>query len=162
MISQKQLKEIVYYRDGHLWWRHYRANNKIKPDTRLGRLKNGYIQCCINNKRYYEHNLIWLYHYGEWPESILDHKDNNPSNNKVNNLRLATMQQNNFNRKGCKNSTSSYKGVSWNTKERKWVAQASINYKKYFLGYYLKEEDAYVAYSNFVKDKHKEFAFEGH
>ena len=159
MINQKYLKEIAYYENGHLYWKDYRANRKVKPGDRLGRIKSGYVQCCIDNRRYYEHTLIWLYHYGEWPE-LVDHIDGDGLNNGIDNLRKATKQQNNFNRKGCSNSTSKYKGVSWNTKESKWVAQASINYKKYFLGYHSTEESASEAYQNFVKDRHKEFLFE--
>lgn len=162
MLTQARLKELVHYKDGHLYWKDYRANNKIKPGDRLGRIKDGYIQCCIDGRRYYEQNLVWLYHKGVWPTTILDHRDTNRSNNEIDNLREATRQQNAFNRSGCKKSTSKYKGVSWNTKEGKWVAQACINYKKYFLGYHSTEESAAKAYNGFVKDKHKDFMFEGH
>lgn len=41
------------------------------------------------------HRLIWSMFYGEIPdEMVIDHKDNNPSNNKITNLQCLTSIKN--------------------------------------------------------------------
>ena len=42
------------------------------------------------------------------------------------------------------------------------LTQQQLKELVYFLGYPATEEDAAGAYKDFVKDKHKEFLFEGH
>ena len=75
----------------------------------------------------------------------VDHIDNNRLNNKVNNLRWATHQQNTMNKaKTTTKTTSKYKGV-W--KESKWRAGIKHNYKTIHLGYFETEEEAARAYN---------------
>lgn len=50
---------------------------------------------------------------GDWPKDQLDHINGVRDDNRIENLREVTSQQNNFNRKPNSNSTSNYKGVSW-------------------------------------------------
>ncbi|GAI88609.1 unnamed protein product, partial [marine sediment metagenome] len=55
------------------------------------------------------------------PEKMeTDHINHNGLDNRRSNLRLATSQQNNFNRKNIDGSSSQYKGVYWNKSRRKW------------------------------------------
>ena len=48
--------------------------------------------------------------YGEWPAQEVDHTHGDPGNNRLNNLRLATHQQNSYNAKLRSNSRSERKG----------------------------------------------------
>lgn len=65
-------------------------------------LPNGYKQHLIFFKRgtykpivVYEHVLIYLSVYGVYPEHmVIDHIDNNPANNKIDNLQCITQEQN--------------------------------------------------------------------
>lgn len=41
--------------------------------------------------------IAWMLYYGVWPNFIIDHKDRDPSNNKIDNLRRATSQENSRN-----------------------------------------------------------------
>jgi len=77
----------------------------------------------------------------------LDHIDGNRANNKLNNLRIVTRQQNNFNRINTK-------GVSRLKKNGKWYAQIVLNGKKIHLGYFYLEEDAINAYKEAKKKYH--------
>src|SRR5690606_34267486 len=43
--------------------------------------------------RFFEHKLVWLMVYGHLPEKQIDHIDQDPTNNKIENLRLATYQE---------------------------------------------------------------------
>lgn len=70
------------------------------------------------------------------PNIIVDHIDNNKLNNKIENLRLATGPQNNYNtvKSICKDTTSIYKGVSKN--KDKFEARVYKDKKTYRLGSY--------------------------
>lgn len=74
------------------------TNNRVRIGSNAGRLMpdNSY-RVSIDNKSYAVHRLIWLYMTGEFPTAIIDHIDRNPSNNKWNNLRDCSTQQNAFN-----------------------------------------------------------------
>ena len=107
---------------GHLWWIKP-TNRRIKIGQQFGtRHIYGYRQGSLKGKRYKEHRLIWLYHYGEWPKECIDHINGIRDDNRIENLREATNQQNQFNRKSEKDSSSQYKGVSWCKLSKKWRA----------------------------------------
>ena len=75
-------------------------------------------------------------------KSCVDHIDNNRLNNNVENLRFASNRENNMNSKISIKNTSGFKGVHFNKKCKKWVAQITINGKNKNLGYFEKIEDA--------------------
>ena len=87
-----------------------------------------------------------------------DHKDRNTLNNRQDNLRICSQQQNNMNQKSRSNSTSKYKGVSWDTASQKWRCQISINKKKKHLGYWNIEEVAALRYDMVAIREFGEFA----
>ena len=94
------LKELVCYDQltGEFTW------NTARRGCKSGKLagsvsKNGYIVICLQNKDYYAHRLAWFYVTGEWPPYQIDHIDGTRSNNKWDNLRLATNKQNSWNKK---------------------------------------------------------------
>ena len=66
----------------------------------------------------------------------VDHIDNNPANNNVNNLRWCTQSENNMNYKMSKSNTSGVKGVRWDNVNKKWRAGIQFNGKKINIGRY--------------------------
>ncbi|CAC7012234.1 AP2 domain-containing protein [Staphylococcus epidermidis] len=54
-------------------------------------------------------------------------------------------------RKPQKNSSSKYKGVSYERKSRKWVASICVKGKNIFLGRFSEEKDCAIAYNKAVK-----------
>ena len=155
MITQDLLREYLEYRDGHLWWIKYRSG--VKVGGRYGANNNGYIRGMFLGKRLYEHRLIWFYHYGQWPEYI-DHIDGNRSNNKIDNLRACSQQQNTYNTGSRPLSTSIYKGVHFRKDTNKWVSQYTHNGKNIHIGCFETEVEAAEAYRKVTKDIHKDFA----
>lgn len=54
-------------------------------------------------------------------------------------------------RKPQKNSSSKYKGVSYERKSKKWVASICVKGKNIFLGRFSEEKDCAIAYNKAVK-----------
>jgi len=109
-------------------------------------------------KVYYGHILAWIYTYGEIPTFDIDHIDGNPSNNRIDNLRLSTKGENARHSKRPVNNTSGYKGVSWNKRLNKWVANISVDRKGIYLGSFKYGHDAYFAYCVAAIKYHGDFA----
>jgi len=65
-------------------------------------LPTGYYQTKVNGSHYYNSRLIWKMVNGKDPEQVIDHIDNNPSNNVISNLRDVTQRENLMNRKDYK------------------------------------------------------------
>lgn len=91
---------------------------------------------------------------------LTDHKNHNTLDNRCENLRTATHSQNNRNRnkRTPQNSTCSYKGVSWNKRDRKYQVHITIKNKKRHVGYFDSEEDAARAYDEAARKQYGEFA----
>ena len=62
------------------------------------------------------------------------------------NLRLADFSKQQMNRKKSEGMSSRFKGVTWHTKGRKWMAQIGGTGSRGYLGLFCCEEDAAVAY----------------
>ena len=75
-------------------------------------------------------------------KTCIDHINNKKLDNRLNNLRWVTSQENNRNRSIGKRNTSTIKGVYFIQKSNKWRAHITINGKKIHLGYFQNIEDA--------------------
>ena len=144
----------------------YQDGNLIRKTGRLGEVGQiagclhkgtGYIHVKIKAKAFKAHRLVFLYHYGYLPEFV-DHIDGDKTNNRIENLRLATRSQNGSNRPKQKDNTSGYKGVSWSKQYKKWVAQIMKNNKLIYLGLFATPELASQAYNAAAEKLQGEFA----
>jgi predicted glutamine amidotransferase len=160
-LSQEFLLHIFEYKDGELYWKNkYKPTSWKKIGSKAGFLHKGYIGLRMNKKFYAVHRLIFLMHNGHLPKFI-DHIDGNPLNNKIENLREATQQQNLYNTKLSKKNTSGYKNVILSKKLNKWQVLIRVNGKmKYFGNYFCKDIARFVAETMRYK-YHKEFANHG-
>lgn len=92
-------------------------------------------------------------------DKVVDHINGNVLDNRKINLRACTRFENQRNRtKLNKNSTSGYRGITWDKERKKWVAQLSLNYKHIFLGRFEDLEDAREVVKEAITEKHKDFA----
>lgn len=155
MISQERLKELVHYdpQTGIFTARGKRKGVQMK-DGRLGSLnKAGYLVTRVEGKKPFLSRLAWLYMTGAWPPHFIDHKNGEPTDNRWENLRIASSAENNRNAKKSKTNTVGVKGVSWRKDQKKFIARISVNDKSMFLGYFTCPAAAHFAYQ-VAADKH--------
>jgi hypothetical protein len=116
-----------------------------------------YVSCRIEGKKIYLHRMILEAPNGQ----RVDHRNGDPSDNRKANLRLATHQQNMFNRRksqtyGRKPTASYYKGV---TRDRgRYKAQIAKDGVNHNLGLFMDERSAAMAYDNAALEMFGEFA----
>jgi hypothetical protein len=156
-MTQDELKSILHYDPltGLFTWL-VSNGPRSKNGTRAGFYHNqsGYRRIKLNGKEYQEHRLVWLYVHGFMPPDMVDHRDRNRSNNRLDNLRLASRIENSQNVGKSKNNTSGFLGVSWKKSNRKWVAQIMYNGKKTHLGLFDTAEEAHDAYQKASSELH--------
>ncbi len=89
------------------------------------------------------HTEIMRYHGKlQKSRSEVDHINGCGLDNRKENLRVSTRQENGSNRKKHTNNFSGYPGVSWNSRDKKWQVHIYINKKQTHLGYYENLKDA--------------------
>ena len=111
--------------------------------TAINRKKSGQISRLdgkLLNKDYYTHRIAWLIYYGEWPKNQIDHINQDPTDNRIENLRDVTQAENQKNRTLYNNNTTGYLGVSKH--HGKYRARIRINNIDKHLGYYDTVEEA--------------------
>ena len=97
---------------------------------------------------------------------VVDHINGNPLDNRKENLRVCTQQENTMNRRKHKNNKSGYKGVSYKKKKKDmineyskpWQAQIRHNQKSICLGYYRIKKEAARVYDQKAVELFGEFA----
>jgi len=148
------------YETGFLLWKN-RPSNRIEVGDIAGHLnRSGYVEVGVNGRLYPAHRLIFLMHHKHLPK-CLDHIDNNPSNNLIDNLREATFSQNQHNQKLSSKNTSGVKGVSWVKGKNKWKVQIMFKGNRFNFGHFDDLEEASIVVRNKREELHKEFANHG-
>jgi hypothetical protein len=150
--SQSELHEMFVYKDGQLINRYRRAPTAAEGEI-AGRLVKsvGYYSVTIKGKRYQLSRLIWIYHNGNILDGMLvDHINRDTSDNRVENLRLATYTQNEWNKPklGC------------HLESGKWRARIKRFGKNVHLGMFETKEEAQAAYENYAAKLHGDFQWQ--
>ena len=148
-ITQALVKELFDYDfgSGQLIRRKSISKNTKKGDV-VGSLSAlGYLVTSVSYKTYGVHALIWLWVTGELPENV-DHINHNTIDNRIENLRNVSKQENNRNRKRPKTNTSGVMGVAWHKGSKRWVAYISVDDKRLYLGYFAEFHKAVDARKN--------------
>lgn len=139
-LTQAELKAILHYEPKTgVFTRLCRVGNQPRG-ARAGSLQaDGYRYIGINGKRHAEHRLAWLYVYGVHPTNVVDHKDRDPANNRIANLRDVTQREN------LQNMGNKTPGVYFMQARNRWRAQVQIGMTKKNLGNFLTKEAAVAA-----------------
>ncbi len=113
----------TYNEEGEL----FRPNGKMCSQRGKGRYL--VVKVCIDKGMYeqvYQHRIIFFLHYGYFPESV-DHKDRDTRNNRPDNLRDATLSEQNLNRGMLSTNTSGIIGVNYDKTNRKYRATLQVD-----------------------------------
>lgn len=158
MLTQQRLKELLTYDyDSGLFYRKLIIGSKGNPGDLAGHISRrlGYRIISVDGKQYFAHRLAWLYLYGEWPPYQVDHINRDRTDNKADNLRLATNRSEQMQNQNIrKDNVSGHQGVRWYLPYKKWVAYITVNKKRKTIGYFLNIEDAIAARKIFKKEFH--------
>jgi hypothetical protein len=102
----------------------------------------GYTMVCVNKKMLLRHRIIAACYLGLDMNSdiTVDHINRDRLDNRVENLRLATYQQQSFN--------TGAKGYTFIKRANKWQAAICHNNNKMYIGRYNTEAEASQAYLN--------------
>lgn len=137
----------LYWRDGG--WAGKEAGH---------RTANRYRELNYRGKHYKVHRIIWLIENGKWPSRDLDHIDGNGLNNRISNLREATVIQNQANSKKRIDNSSGHKGVTWDKERGFWYARMRVNGRRVYLGSSTDYDVACSLYKDGMIKFHGEFA----
>ena len=126
----------------------------LKP----GKVKKGYLIVVLckesKTKTFNLHQLVaqsFLNHTPSGHDVVIDHIDNDKSNNRVDNLQLTTNRHNSSKDKDKNKTTSKYTGVCWDKSVNKWRADIKINGKQKYLGLFTCEYSAHLVYQEALK-----------
>jgi len=92
------------------------------------------------------HRVAWSMYYGAPPELHIDHINGIGTDNRIANLRLATVVQNMGNLKLRKDNTSGYRGVSFIPRLSLWRARIHVGGKQAFYQSFRTKEEAIAAH----------------
>lgn len=122
----------------------YMISNYGRVSSKRGiiKIQNGmkYQQITIRRKTYTIHKLVAENFLGERPDGyIVDHIDNNPLNNRLDNLQYTTYKINNT--KDRKFNTNQ-RGIHFCKSKNKWICRLTIDKNRIHLGTFNTEEEA--------------------
>lgn len=146
---ERVMEAFAYDPDsGVLTWAISRRGH-AKPGDVAGHATRGYWSTKLDGQTLMVHRIAWAITHGRWPIGDIDHKDGNPSNNRISNLRECTRAENMQNRRSPRHSTKSgFLGV-WRMKRnlsKPWQAAVVIGRKQVWRERFATKEEAAKAY----------------
>lgn len=160
-LTAGELRELLDYDPaiGVFRWRLFR-NSGARSGQEAGTVDpKGYIRIKINGVQYMAHRLAWLAARGTWPTGEVDHINSVKGDNRISNLRVATKNQNQHNRKINARHGVGLKGVR--VRGDRYEARIAVDGKQLRLGAFDTPEDAHAAYCAAARRYHGAFANDG-
>lgn len=160
MLTQEYVKELFNYNEetGEFVWKVSRKGSKGKGKIAGTLTHKGYMDVCIEGKKYGLHRIAFLWKMGNMPRCV-DHINGIKSDNSWKNLRPATYSENGYNYKGTGSSTG-YRNVYFDPRGRsKYFVSLVVNGSRKNIGYFMTPEEANNAAIEARKELHGEFAW---
>lgn len=155
-ITATELREILDYCPDTGIFRWKVSRGAIKQGDVAGCRSDVRVLIGVNKRLYKAHRLAWLYMHGVYPPDVVDHIDGDPANNRIANLRLATVQQNTHNAKRARrDSQTGLIGVTQHKKSGLYRASIQYDGKRHSLGYYKTPEEAHAVYLAKKREVHE-------
>jgi|TARA_R110000744_G_scaffold357776_1_gene464690 hypothetical protein len=117
------MAELTYDKETGIFTRHCKSKDVVAGYMNV----RGYVVIYYGGRPMYAHRMVFLFMGKSIPEFV-DHKNGVRSDNRWDNLRVATSYQNQHNSKISKNNSSGIKGVSKN-KNGYYVAKVKVKNK---------------------------------
>lgn len=162
-LTADRLRQLVHYDPltGEFRWQKQISSHAI-PGRLAGTVSkhNGYLHIAIDKKIYRAHRLAWLYVHGEWPIR-LDHRNRVRTDNRIANLRLASISQNKANSRLRHDNASGFKGAYRRNDSGRYQAAIRFEGRLISLGCYETAIEAHRAYITKAREVFGEFAHPG-
>lgn len=176
--SPEVLRQLLRYdpETGKLFWRERNAgwfsNRKGRSERECKRWNGrwagiealaalttqGYKNGSILGRNYRAHRVIWAMQTEEWPTDEIDHANGKKSDNRWVNLRHVDHFENAHNKGIPRNNTSGAKGVCFDSRSGKWLAQIRSANRRHHIGYFACFDDAKQAVRAARASLHGQFA----
>lgn len=158
-LTVERLREVLAYcpATGVFQWIKPLSSNARKGDV-AGCVceKDGYIRIRIDGTLHLAHRLAMLYIYQRWPEQLVDHKNGIKSDNRIENLRCASKQQNAQNtRRGWSHGSSGLLGAHFDKTRGVWTSAIKSGNQVQRLGDFASAQDAHDAYVAAKRQMHE-------
>lgn len=121
------------------------------------RRKEGDWRYGTERKIFVHREILGLPRYRDGREG--DHKNRDSLDNRRENLRIVTHGQNQQNMSSARNSTSQYRGVSWDRYKQLWCGSVNAHGRRVFIQFFRDEESAHRAVIE-VRKKYLPFSIE--
>ncbi len=142
-LDLAEVRHKFEYKDGVLYWKNNRLAHLVGRVAGCAR-PDGYVYVWVNKKTMLAHRVIYLMHHGYVPD-VIDHINQDPGDNRIENLRASDRSKNAHNRKPPRNNKSGVRGVYWREDFKSWIAYISVNGKQISLGAYKEKAGAIAA-----------------
>lgn len=162
-LTAERLREVLDYdpMTGIFRWKTLSRNGRgHKPGDVAGTNDGKYLRIKIAQVRYRAHRLAWFYMTGSWPKVTIDHKNRSFCDNRFENLREATTQEQALNKRTWRQKKNPLKGVS-QSRGRRWQARICSGRRSVHLGMFDTAEEAHAAYVAAAKQHFGDFACSG-
>jgi hypothetical protein len=152
MTDIARICELLHYdpETGDFTWR-ARSGNVLAGSVAGGISKKGYRRIRVDRQAFMAHRLAWLMSHGAWPPEQIDHINGCRDDNRISNLRLATLAENQQNvKKGW--GKCPLQGIE--NRKGRFRAVIRASGKRYSLGTFDTPEEAAAAYVEAKRQLH--------
>ena len=162
--TQNEVRELFKYDpSGRLIWRPRQGRgvtrfNGVATGSVIGkdRRRRRFVEMS-DRRTIAAARLIWIWHHGGIPPGLqIDHINRDALDDRIENLRLATPQENAANRE-YKRGAVPFIGVHYRKDRQRYVASARVDGRMKIIGHYVCAEDAAKARDQYVLEHRPEF-----
>ncbi len=160
-ITKEEIRKKLRYENGKLYWTVSNLNRKIGDEagSMWTNKEDPRWRVRINNAVRPRSRLVWILHNGSIPDGmVVDHINRDSLDDRIENLRICTVAQNQKNRKATKAKKSGLpKGVRLDKRSNRFQAVIRFERKAYCLGMFGTAEEAKAAYDKKAVELFGEF-----